>query len=137
MLRSNNTLRDSSGFVRSTRASRAPAAVAIELGRKGVVFLGQPGETAETVLDFHHRAGFGGERGLERHDLVAMSGLLPRVAAVDASAQISRAPNSGCQVICRGPVGTPWRGTSSETGRSATVATGRPFESQTSDLRAK
>ena len=35
------------------------------------------------MLDFHHEAGLGGERGLERHDLVAMRDLLPRVAAVE------------------------------------------------------
>ena len=45
MLRSKRTLRDSAGFVRSTSDGRAPAAVAIELGGQGVVFLRQPGET--------------------------------------------------------------------------------------------
>ena len=61
----------------------APAAVAIELGGQGKVFLGQPGEADKAMLDFHHQAGFGGERGLERHDLVAVRHFLFRVAAVE------------------------------------------------------
>ena len=54
-----------------------------------------------------------------------------------ASVQMSRASCSGCQLTKRGPIGTPWRGTSSETGRSAIVAIFWPFVSQTSAFRGK
>ena len=54
-----------------------------------------------------------------------------------ASSQTSVAGASGCQATARGPVGTPWRGISSETGRSAIVATGFPAASHTSTERAK
>ncbi len=61
----------------------APAAITIELGREGVVLLGEPSEAGETVLDFHNLGGFAGEWGLQRHDLVAMSDFPARVAAIE------------------------------------------------------
>src|SRR5262245_59296046 len=62
--------------------SGPPAAIAIELGRQDVVPLRQPVEPAQTMLDFHHEARLGGERRVERHDPIAMSGLLARVTTV-------------------------------------------------------
>ena len=64
MLRSKRTLRDVVGLRQVDKRRRSPAAVAIELGRQGLVFLGEPGEAGETMLDLHHLGGLAGERSV-------------------------------------------------------------------------